>query len=174
MSEKQTFEHIVYYTEGNNLVIERNFKAPRAAVFKAYSDSALIEAWWGPEGWKTKNTSFEFKQNGVWHYCMTCTDENQGDFFGQESWGLAVYKKMVAPEVILYTDAFSDKDGNVAPDMPEMQISVFFKEESQQTLLEIKSAFASEEALMQVLEMGVVQGMESQFCRLDELLANGL
>ncbi|RUU70166.1 SRPBCC domain-containing protein, partial [Mesorhizobium sp. M7A.F.Ca.MR.362.00.0.0] len=82
-----------------------------------------------------------------------CTDENQGDFFGQESWGLAVYKKMVAPEVILYTDAFSDKDGNVAPDMPEMQISVFFKEESQQTLLEIKSAFASEEALMQVLEM---------------------
>lgn len=93
MSEKQTFEHIVYYTEGNNLVMERKFKAPRAAVFKAYSDSALIEAWWGPEGWKTKNTSFEFKQNGVWHYCMTCTDENQGDFLGRNLGDLQCIRK---------------------------------------------------------------------------------
>ena len=174
MSEKQVFDHLAYYTEGNNLIIERKFSATREAVFKAYSTSALLEAWWGPEGWKTKNASFDFKQNGVWHYCMRCTDENQGDFFGQESWGIAVYKEIVVPEKIVYTDAFSDKEGNVTSDMPEMLISAFFKEDGQQTLLEITSGFASEEALKQVLEMGVVQGMESQFRRLDDLLAKGL
>lgn len=173
MSEKQVFDHLVYYTEGNNLVIERKFSAPREAVFKAYSDSARIEAWWGPEGWKTNNASFDFKQKGIWHYCMHCTDENQGDFFGQESWGLAVYKKIVVPEEIVYTDAFSDKEGSVASGMPEMLITASFKEEGQQTFIEITSGFASEEALKQVLEMGVVQGMESQFSRLDSLLAKG-
>ena len=174
MSEKQHFDKLVYYTEGNKLVVERRFDAAQETVFKAFSDSKLLEAWWGPEGWQTTNARFEFKPDGVWHYCMRCMDKNQGEFFGQESWGFAVYKKMTVPEVIVYTDSFADELGNPQAGMPEIHITALFKADGQQTILQFISAFASEAAIQQVVEMGFVQGTESQFHRLDELLRTGL
>lgn len=174
MSEKQMFDKLVYYTEGNNLFVERRFEAAQETVFKAFSDAHLLEAWWGPEGWQTTNARFEFKPGGVWHYCMRCTDENQGEFFGQESWGFAVYKKITVPEEIVYTDSFADELGNAQAGMPEIHITAAFKADGQQTILQFISAFASEEAIQQIVEMGFVQGTESQFRRLDKLLENGL
>ncbi|MCR8870183.1 hypothetical protein [Peribacillus frigoritolerans] len=37
---------------------------------------------------------------------MRCTDENQGEFYGQES----VYQEITVPEKIVLTDMFADED----------------------------------------------------------------
>ncbi len=73
------------HVEGTTLITERLFKAPRQLVFEAFSTPAHLEKWWGPTGWDTKVYSFDFKPSGIWHYCMTCVDQNQGDFYGMES-----------------------------------------------------------------------------------------
>ncbi|WP_440971234.1 SRPBCC family protein [Peribacillus frigoritolerans] len=62
--------------------------------------------WWGPSGWQTENRAFNFKSDGLWHYCMPCTDENQGEFYDQES----VYQEITVPEKIVLTDMFADED----------------------------------------------------------------
>lgn len=46
-----------------------------------------------------------------------------------------------------------------------------FVEDGDKTKLLIRSHFSSEESLQQVKEMGIVQGLESQFERLDAYLA---
>ncbi|WP_369668764.1 SRPBCC family protein [Thalassobacillus devorans] len=106
--------------EGRNLVIERIFQAPKEKVFLAYSDSEQLAEWWGPQGWNTENKRFEFQPEGVWHYCMRC--QEQGDFYGQESWGKTVFQEIKAPEKIVYTDVFSDAQGNEAVDMPKVVV----------------------------------------------------
>ncbi|PKG23526.1 SRPBCC family protein [Niallia nealsonii] len=156
--------------EGKNLIIERVFHAPREVVFAAFSESESLASWWGPLGWETKNKQFEFVPGGVWHYCMTCSDENQGDFFGMESWGKSVFQEIIVPEKIVALDYFSDQDGDINPEAPSTQMTILFMDEEEKTKLIIRSQFQTPEDLQQVMEMGVVEGMSSQFVCLDEYL----
>ncbi|TDL83163.1 SRPBCC family protein [Peribacillus frigoritolerans] len=171
MSSNKGIVNMTSRIEGKELIMERTFHAPRELVFKAFSDSKLLESWWGPEGWKTENKTFEFKQDGVWHYCMRCEDKNQGEFYGMESWGKAIYKEIAEPEKIVYVDAFSDKDGSISDQMPEMIITMHFDDSGEKTKLTVRSQFSSEDELKKVVEMGVEEGMASQFDCLDEVLA---
>ncbi|MGG1575132.1 SRPBCC domain-containing protein [Fictibacillus sp. NRS-1165] len=158
--------------EGKVLVIERVFNAPRDLVFKAFSQPEHLSKWWGPKGWETEIRRFDFRPNGVWLYCMKCMDKNQGDFYGQESCGKAVYQEIIEPEKIVYKDYFADAEGNEMEGMPEMLITIEFMEYEGATKVINRSEFATEEALQQVKEMGVVEGFSSQMERLDQLLEN--
>jgi uncharacterized protein YndB with AHSA1/START domain len=170
MSESKLTNNLITRTEGRNLIIERVFDAPRDLVFKAFSQKEHLENWWGPKGWNTTVHQFEFKPGGVWHYCMRCVDKNQGDFYGMESWGLSEYKEIVESEKIVYTDAFSDAEGNKADGMPETLITMTFLDNDGKTKVISNSEFATEEALKQVKDMGVVEGFTSQYERFDEYL----
>ena len=65
--------------EGKELIMERTFNRTKELVFKSIlSDSKLyLASWWGPQGWKTENKTFEFKPEGVRHYCMRCEDKTR-------------------------------------------------------------------------------------------------
>ncbi|CAM3841946.1 SRPBCC domain-containing protein [Mesobacillus zeae] len=170
MSEKQAANGITVNVEGRVLVMERIFNAPRSLVFKAFSEPEQLADWWGPKGWQTENLKFKFQPEGIWHYCMRCTDENQGEFYGQESWGKAVYHEIIVPEKIVFTDTFADKEGNAVDGMPEILVTMNFAEHEGKTNLITRSQFTSPETLQQVMNMGVVQGFASQFECLDDLL----
>ncbi|MBM7714048.1 SRPBCC domain-containing protein [Siminovitchia sp. FSL H7-0308] len=170
MTDHNTVNKVRAVAEGKILIIERSFQAPRELVFTAFSEQEHLEKWWGPKGWQTKSVSFEFKPGGIWHYCMTCTDPNMGEYYQQESWGKMLFHEMIVPEKIVYTDVFCDKDGNSVEDMPEMSASMVFTEQEGVTKVTIKTEFPSVEALQKAMEMGVVEGVSSQYERLDELL----
>ena len=76
-----------------------------------------------------------------------------------ESWGLAVYREIVPPERLIYVDAFSDSDGTISADLPQMLITVTFEEIDGQTLLTTVTMFDSAEALQTVIDMGMEQGI---------------
>lgn len=57
---------------------------------------------------------------------MKCEDKNQGDFYGMESWGKALYKEITVPEQVIYTDGFSDAEGNISKDLPETLVQLDF------------------------------------------------
>ncbi|WP_257350645.1 SRPBCC family protein [Pseudalkalibacillus decolorationis] len=170
MSENKVTNKLTTKVEGRDLVIERILDAPRELVFKMFSEPDHLARWWGPKGWQTENRKFEFKPNGEWHYCMECIDKNQGEYYGQKSWGKAVYQEIITPEKIVYTDAFSDEEGNISDNMPVMLITVMFEEFEGKTKLISRTQFASVENLQQVMDMGVVEGFSSQLERLDDVL----
>lgn len=170
MSEKRMTNSLTTRTVGNVLIMERIFNAPRELVFQAFSESTYLENWWGPKGWKTENHRFEFKPNGVWRYCMKCTDKNQGEFYGQVSCGKAIFQEIIVPERIVYTETFVDEKGKVIEGTPETLVTMIFTEHEGDTKLVVKSQFASVDILHQIKNMGVVQGFSSQFERLDDIL----
>lgn len=101
---------------------------------------------------------------------MKCIDENQGDFYGFESWGKGVYQEIVNSEKIVYVNSFSDEDGNSVGDMPETLIMLTFIEHEGKTKLINRAHYASNEALKTVLDMGMEQGITETWDRLAEHL----
>ncbi|WP_046173493.1 SRPBCC domain-containing protein [Domibacillus indicus] len=156
--------------EGNVLVLEREFDAPKALLFKAFSEEEHLKKWWGPRGWILTVCDIDFRVNGIWHYCMKCMDENQGDFFGFESWGKGVYQEILQDEKIVYIDYFSDAEGNEAEGMPATQSTLLFEEMEGKTKLINRAEYASQEALQSVLDMGIEQGINETWDRLEEHL----
>lgn len=152
------------------LVVERVFDAPRDRVWRAWTDPEILVQWWGPRGWETVNKRFEFEPGGVWHYCMTCLDPDQGDFFEQESWGKATFLEINPPEGFIYKDEFSDANGKTDPEMPTMTITMEFHDEDGKTRIVSRSVFDSTEGYEKVIAMGVVEGLTQTWDRLDELV----
>lgn len=149
--------------EKHVFVMERVFNAPRELVFKAYSDPEYLKQWWGPKGWTLPVCRVDFRPGGVWHYCMQGPD-------GTEAWGKAIYREIVAPERIVYSDFFSDAEGNTAAGMPESTATVLFTDHNGKTKVTARVQFASAEDLQTTLDMGMSEGMGETFDRLEALL----
>lgn len=152
------------------LVLERVFDAPRELVFKMFKEPEHLKRWWGPKGWELPVCNVDFRPGGVWHYCMKCVDKNQGDFYGMESWGKGVYKEMVEPEKIIYTDYFSDAEGNTNDAMPSTEVMMEFIDLGGKTKLVSRSEYVSAEALKTVMDMGMLEGITQTWDRLEESL----
>jgi uncharacterized protein YndB with AHSA1/START domain len=155
---------------GKELILERVFKAPPDLVFEAFSKPEHLKQWWGPRGWDVPHCTVDFRPGGKWHYCMKCVDETQGQFYGMESWGLAVYEDIEAPKRIVYTDYFSDADAKINQDLPSTLATVIFEKVDGGTKVTSHALYASEEGLKTVLDMGMLQGVSETWDRLAEHL----
>jgi uncharacterized protein YndB with AHSA1/START domain len=153
-----------------DLVVTRVFDAPREVVFRAWTEPEHLKRWWGPKGFTTPVCKIDFRPGGAFHYCMRSPE-------GQEYWGLGVYREIVAPERIVYTDAFADAEGNpVAPERygissshpQETLVTVTFAEHEGKTRLTVRQSI-----LESVVEReGTRQGWLEMLARLAEDLAN--
>lgn len=54
--------------------ITRTVKAPRALVWKACTEPAHIDQWWGPNGFANKTIAHDLRVGGQWKYTMTGPD----------------------------------------------------------------------------------------------------
>lgn len=93
-----------------------------------------------------------------------------GAIFGMESWGKAVYKEIIEPEKIVYTDYFSDAEGNVNDSMPSTEMTLEFIDLGGKTKLINRAEYANKEALKSVMDMGMLQGITETWDRLNERL----
>lgn len=157
--------------EAKTLTIERTFDAPKEVLWRAYADKDLFVRWWGPEGWETTVKEFDFRPHGHNHYCMKCVDKNQGEWFGQESWGLMEFQDVSEPDSFTYQDFFSDANGTANREMPALVITVELKEENGKTTVVSTSKAKTAEEIEKLLAMGMVEGYSSSCERLDRLVA---
>lgn len=157
--------------ENKTLIIERTFDAPKEKLWQAYANKEMFEKWWGPEGWTTTAKEHNFKVGGRIHYGMKCVDENQGEWFGQESWGMMRIDEIDEPNRFTATDFFCDPTGNINEAMPSQQFIVEFVEEDGKTRMINKSIANSAEHLEELVKMGMVEGFSSQLNRLEELVS---
>ncbi|MGP4039265.1 SRPBCC domain-containing protein [Gracilibacillus sp. D59] len=154
------------------LVLERMFDAPRNLVFEMFKEAEHLKHWWGPNGWELPVCHIDFRPGGTWHFCMKCMDQNQGEYYGMESWGKVVYKDIIEPEMITYTDYFSDADGNINETMPSSEITLEFIDMDGMTKLVNRAEYVSAEALNSVMDMGMLEGITETWNRLEKRLNN--
>jgi len=61
-------------TETEAVVVERMFKAPREAVFEAWTQADHLKSWFGPEGVRVTDISVDFCLGGTFRVEMTLED----------------------------------------------------------------------------------------------------
>jgi uncharacterized protein YndB with AHSA1/START domain len=63
----------------NDLVISRIVRAPRAALWRAWSDPELLKEWWCPKPWTTQVRAFDMRPGGDFHTYMRGPDGGESD-----------------------------------------------------------------------------------------------
>lgn len=152
-------------TKDNKLILSRVFDAPPGLVFDMWSSCEHLKHWWGPKEWPIDECEMDFKVGGKWRYCLRGPNE------GDESWGKAIYQEINRPEKITYKDHFTDSEGTVNEEMPELLVTVEFREREGKTEMVNTTVFDSPETRDKIVEMGAIEGWNSSLDRLEEHLA---
>ncbi len=87
------------------LLLTRVIDAPRALVFRAWTEPEHMVRWWGPKGFTTPSCTMDVRPGGAWRICMRGPD-------GVEHWARGVYREVVAPERLVTTWAWEEADGS--------------------------------------------------------------
>ena len=91
--------------EAERMVITRVFEAPRALVWKAWTDPKYAMQWWGPKDFTVPFCEMDFRVGGKFLICMKAPD-------GQEFWNGGEYHEIVPYEKIVSSMYFADAKGN--------------------------------------------------------------
>jgi uncharacterized protein YndB with AHSA1/START domain len=84
--------------EKNDLEIERLLDAPRALVWRAWTDPEHLKRWWAPRPYQTPECEMELKPGGKFYTRMTGPD-------GFDSRGTGCFLEVVEGERIVWTSA---------------------------------------------------------------------
>jgi len=107
------------------LVITRILDAPRALVFKTWTDPVHAARWWGPKGFTVHSCEMDVRLGGAWRICMRSPE-------GTEHCKRGVYREIVAPERLVLTYAWEDADGKPGH---ETLLTVSFADQGAKTKL---------------------------------------
>src|ERR1700722_19507303 len=90
---------------GREVVFSRTFEAPRSLVFKAWTDPKHVAMWWGPEGFTNPVCEMDVRPGGALRIVMRAPD-------GAEHPMIGVFREVVPPERLVFTNIAVDKAGN--------------------------------------------------------------
>lgn len=83
------------------LTITRTIRAPRALVWKAWTDPNHLKEWWCPKPWTTEVRAFDFRPGGAFYTFMRGPDGGTSDNPG-------AFLEIVEGERIVFTSALVD------------------------------------------------------------------
>lgn len=146
--------------------VTRAFKAPKALVYKAYSDPALIRRWMlGPPGWSMPVCEMDLRVGGSYRWRWR-GDAGEGEF------GFTgVFREVVAGTKIVHTQNYDPGTTGQPGGGGEAVITVTFAEEKGITTVTTLMDFGSKELRDTVVATGMTDGMEQSYTLLDRLLA---
>ncbi|HEX5378166.1 MAG TPA: SRPBCC family protein [Phenylobacterium sp.] len=104
---------------GHELVLTRVIDAPRAAVFKAWTDPEILKRWWAPRPYTTPSCQMDLRPGGVFSTLMRSAE-------GVEFDNVGVFLEIIPGEKIVFTDAF--RPGWIPAEKPFMTAIVTFRD----------------------------------------------
>jgi uncharacterized protein YndB with AHSA1/START domain len=65
--------------DAHDLIITRTLRAPRQALWRAWSEPDLLKEWWCPKPWTTEVKAFDLRPGGAFHTLMRGPDGGMSD-----------------------------------------------------------------------------------------------
>jgi len=139
------------------MVGTRLVNAPRELVWSVWTDPKHLSQWWGPDGFRTTTSAFDFKPRGVWRFVMHGPD-------GRDYENRVTFDEIVKPERIAYHHGGGD---DVEP--VQFRTIVTFDDLGGKTRVTLRGTFPSAEERARVIrEYGADKGLAQTLARLGE------
>jgi uncharacterized protein YndB with AHSA1/START domain len=143
------------------MIASRIIDAPRDLVFEAWSHPMHLSHWWGPVGFTTTTSSFEFRPGGVWRFVMHGPD-------GRDYQNHITFDAIEAPARIEYRHGGSEDAEPV-----RFSTLVTFEDVGGKTKLTMRLMFPSAEERDRVIrEFGAAEGLTQTQGRLANYVAD--
>jgi uncharacterized protein YndB with AHSA1/START domain len=140
------------------IVITREFDAPRDLVFSAYTDPDLLVRWLGPRDLTMTIDRYDVRDGGTWRYVHKDAEGNEYGFHG-------VFHGTPSPDGIVQTFEFEGVPGHVALD------TITLEWRAGKTLVRTVSSFQSVQDRDGMVAADMERGVRDSGERLEELLA---
>lgn len=151
--------------EQATMTIVAEYPAAPARVWQLWADPRQLERWWGPPTYPATVTDHDLAPGGLVRYYMTGPDGER--YHG--GWRMINAEE---PSRLEFEDFFADDEGDENPDLPRTRTVVSIDGQgSGETRMTIESFFLSPEAMAQVLEMGMEEGITQALGQTDAILA---
>ena len=140
----------------DQILITREFDAPRELVFKAWTTPELVAQWWSGERGKVTSVDIDLRVGGTWRYLMEATGGFEVGFHGE-------YREIVPSERLVYTEVYEGMPDGEAVD------TVTLTEEGGRTLLTVLVQHSCKEHRDGHINSGMEDGMQEAMDALERV-----
>jgi uncharacterized protein YndB with AHSA1/START domain len=137
------------------LHLERTFRAPRAAVYRALTDPAELSRWWGPKGFTTPSTDFDPRAGRGYRIAMQPPEADLFHVFGE-------IRQIEPPTRLAYTFCWDPPH----PDDRETLVTLTLEDRGETTDVRLRHGEFATEERHKLHEAG----WSESFDRLEQLL----
>ena len=145
------------------ITVTREFDAPPSDVWRAWTESELLDLWWAPRPYRAETKSLDFRDGGFWLYAMVSPE-------GNKSWCKVDFTAIDPIKSFHTTDYFCDENGNRNEDVPLMKWKIRFHATSTGTSVDVEISFDQEADLKWIIEMGFEAGFTAALSNLDQYI----
>ncbi|MBE4950230.1 SRPBCC family protein [Chryseobacterium culicis] len=141
------------------------YKADVSTVWDYFTQSALLDQWWGPKPWKCETVSQEFREGGIWMYAMVGPNGERVPMFSQSQYG-----EIREHRSLDWMSAFCDEKGNINEDFTRSKWLLGFTGVEEGTKVTVNIHYHSQEVMKKILDMGFEEGFTMGLNQLEEII----
>ena len=135
------------------ILIEREFDAPRDLVFKAYTTPELVSRWWHANRGEVTSVEIDLRVGGRWRYVMTACGGPEVGFHGE-------YREIVPNERLVSTEFFEGVPEGVPEDDATTLNTATFTDVDGRTKLTILVEAKNQVTRDAIIESGMENGLQ--------------
>ena len=161
MTPTTTHSAVVTFPAPTQILVTRDFNAPRHLVYRAHVEPDLVARWWAGERGTVDSVEIDLRIGGRWRYVMTASEGFPVAFHGE-------YRVLVPDETIVCTEVF---EGAPVPD-PDADPAVCtytFTDRGAGTRLTVLTEVSSQELRDAIVASGMEVGLQEGLDRLERV-----
>jgi uncharacterized protein YndB with AHSA1/START domain len=147
----------------DQILVTREFDAPRHLVYKAFTTPELVRRWWHAKRGEMQVCDIDLRVGGKWRYVMTADGGMEVGFHGE-------YLEIVPDERVVSTETYEGLPPE-APQEPNVNTATFI-EENGRTRLEILMQSPNRTTRDMIIESGMEDGLQDALELLEETAAS--
>ena len=147
---------VVTLPSDTQILITREFDAPRHLVYKAWTTPELVHRWWAGRRGEMQSVDIDLRVGGTWRYVMVADGGFEVGFHGE-------YREIVADERIVSTEVYEGM-----PDAESVN-TITLTDVDGRTLLEVLVQHSSKEHRDAHIESGMEAGMQDAYDLLEQV-----
>ena len=141
------------------ILITREFGAPKHLVYKAYTTPELVKRWWSGQKGEVTIAEIDLRVGGKWRFVMVSSEGFEVAFHGE-------YQEIVPDERLVSTEIYEIPDQGDSP--PTVNTATFTETDGRTTLTVLVDC-PSKELRDTIIDSGMEGGMQESLDALEQV-----